>query len=156
MLINAATPEEYISKLPEDRAQAIERLLKTIRDNLPPGFEEVMDGMIVFVIPFSLYPPGYHVNPKEPVPFMGLASQKNYIAFYHMGIEAFPEILKWFQEEYPKHVNTKLDMGKSCIRFKNVKKIPYDLVGELCQKITPEDYLKTYENFLKTRVKKSK
>jgi len=148
MKINAATPEEYISQLPEDRAEAVQRLRKTIQNNLPPGFEETMSyGMIGYVLPFSLYPPGYHVNPKEPVPFMSIASQKNYIAFYHLGIESFPEILNWFQEEYPKHVNTKLDMGKSCIRFKNVRKIPYDRVAELCQKISPEDYLKTYEIF---------
>lgn len=139
--------EEYLSELPEDRKYAIETLRKTLKENLPSGIEETFTyGMISYVIPHSIYPAGYHVNSNEPIPFISIASQKNYIALYHMGIYAFPEILKWFQEEYPKHVTTKLDMGKSCIRIKKVENIPYNLIAELCTKITVEDYINKYEN----------
>lgn len=142
----ANSPEEYISQLSDDRKSAVERLRTTIKSNLPKGFEETMSfGMIGYVIPLSIYPSGYHVNPTEPIPFISIASQKNYVAFYHMGIYTFPNVLAWFQEEYPKHVKTKLDMGKSCIRFKKMENIPYNLIAELCRKITVEDYLIKYE-----------
>jgi hypothetical protein len=110
-------------------------------------------GMITYVVPHNIYPQGYHVNPAEPLPFIGIASQKNYIAFYHMGIYIYPHILSWFQDEYPKYVKTKLDMGKSCIRFKKVENIPYELIAELCRKITVEDYCKIYELELKKSTK---
>ncbi|TGE38942.1 DUF1801 domain-containing protein [Desulfosporosinus fructosivorans] len=146
MKYKANSPEEYIRQLPEDRQEAIEKLRKTIKENLPKGFEETMSyGMIGYVIPHSIYPSGYHVNPKEPLPFMSIASQKNFIGLYHMGIYSYPDILAWFQQEYPKYVKTKLDMGKGCIRFKKMGNIPYDLIAELCRKITLEDYLRKYE-----------
>lgn len=146
MRYEANSPEEYISQLSETRRQAVEKLRRTIKDNLPKGFEEIMSyGIMGFVIPLSIYPAGYHVNPEEPVPFISIASQKNYIALYHMGIYIYPDILEWFQEEYAKNVKTKLDMGKSCIRFKKMDNIPYGLIAELCRKITIEDYLKKYE-----------
>ena len=142
----ATAPEEYIRQLPPDRKEAMERLRRTINENLPIGFQETMSyGMISYVIPHSIYPPGYHVNPAEPLPFISIASQKNYIALYHMGIYTYPHILVWFQEEYPKYVKTKLDMGKSCIRFKNMDNIPYDLIGELCRMITVEEYCMKYK-----------
>jgi uncharacterized protein YdhG (YjbR/CyaY superfamily) len=146
MNYEATSPDEYLSQLPPDRKQAIEKLRKTINENLPKGFQEtIFHNMITYVIPHSIYPPGYHVNPKEPVPFIGIASQKNFIALYHMGIYIFPHVLSWFQGEYPKYVKTKLDMGKSCIRFKKIENIPYDLIAELCRKITLEEYCKRYE-----------
>jgi uncharacterized protein YdhG (YjbR/CyaY superfamily) len=142
----AISPEEYINGLPEDRREAVNKLRKIIKDNLPDGFQEIISyGMITYAIPHSIYPSGYHVNPKEPLAFISIASQKNYIAFYHMGIYTYPDLLEWFKEEYRKYVKTKLDMGKSCIRFKNINNIPYDLIGELCTKITLEDYLEKYE-----------
>lgn len=145
MYYDAKTFEEYIELLPDDRKKVIEKLTDVIRENLPEGFEESTGyGMIGYVVPHSIFPTGYHVNPKEPLPFLGIASQKNHVALYHLGIYAFPEILDWFQKEYPKHVKTKLDMGKSCIRFKNMKNIPYDLIGELCRKITLEEYVERY------------
>ncbi|BBH22373.1 hypothetical protein Back11_37180 [Paenibacillus baekrokdamisoli] len=145
MKYEANSPEGYISQLPEDRQEAMERLRTTIKGNLPEGFEETIAyGMIGYVVPHRIYPSGYHANPKEPLPFMSIASQKNFIALYHMGIYGSPAILAWFQEEYPKHVTTKLDMGKGCIRFKKIASIPYDLIAELCRKITVEDYLKKY------------
>ena len=149
MKYEAGSPEEYIGQLPNERKDSIVKLRKTVTDNLPAGFQEVMSyGMIGYVIPHSIYPSGYHVDPKLPVPFISIASQKNYIALYHMGLYIFPEILTWFKDEYPKRVKTKLDMAKSCIRFKKIDEIPYELIAELCRKISMEDYLKKYEESL--------
>lgn len=150
MKYKADSPEEYISQLSDERKNAIESLRTTIKSNLPKGFEETMSyGMIGYVVPHSIYPSGYHAKPIEPLPFISIASQKNYIALYHMGIYVFPDVLAWFQEAYPKHVKSKLDMGKGCIRFKKTENIPYDLIAELCRKITLEDYLIKYENEIK-------
>jgi uncharacterized protein YdhG (YjbR/CyaY superfamily) len=156
MNTNDITPEEYISNLPEDRKGSMERLRGTIKENLPEGYEEITSyEMIGYVVPHRLYPPGYHVSPSQPLPFISLASQKNYIALYHMGIYTFPEVLEWFQEEYPKHVKTKLDMGKSCIRFKKPDSIPYELIAELCRKISVEDYIRKYEHEIQRLKKRS-
>jgi hypothetical protein len=117
---------------------------------LPKGFEETLNyGLIGYVVPHSIYPNGYHCNPKLPVPFMNIASQKNFIAVYHMGLYANPELLNWFVQEYPKHCNTKLDMGKSCIRFKKTNQIPFDLIAELSKKISVKEWIETYENTIK-------
>ncbi len=151
MQIKANTPEEYIAQLPEDRKQAISKLRKIIRENLPEGFKEEMNyGMIGWVVPHSIYPDGYHTNPKDPLPFINLASQKNHIAVYHMGVYSDPKLLKWFTDEYPKHCKTKLDMGKSCIRFKKIENITYDLIGELVTKMGLDEWVEIYEaNFKK-------
>ncbi len=146
MTIDAKTPDEYIAKLPEDRKEAVSKLRKTIQDNLPEGFEECISyKMIGYVVPHSLYPDGYHCNPKLPLPFINIASQKNFVALYHSGIYADRSLLDWFVGEYPKHVKTKLDMGKSCVRFKKVENIPYELIAELCQKMTPQAWIDLYE-----------
>ena len=146
----AATPEEYIAQLPEDRKVVVEKLRKTIKENLSEGFEEGINyNMLGYYIPHSIYPKGYHCDPKLPLPFMNLANQKNSVNLYHSGIYADPELLDWFVKEYPKHSNYKLDMGKSCIRFKRINDIPYDLIAELCKKVTIEDWIKTYEESLK-------
>ena len=146
MQYNATSPENYIEQLPPERQEPMRQLRKTILDKLPEGFEEQMSyGMIGYVVPHSLYPAGYHCDTKLPLPFMNIASQKNFIAFYHMGIYANPELLAWFQAEFPKHVKTKLDMGKSCIRFKKPEQIPFALLGELVTKMTPEDWIDLYE-----------
>ncbi len=142
----AKTPTQYISELPEDRKEPIIKLRETILKNLPGGFEEVMSyGMIGYVVPHSLYPSGYHANPVLPLPFMNIASQKNFIALYHAGIYSDKGLSNWFVSEYPKHVKTKLDMGKSCIRFKNITQIPYSLIGELATKMTTEQWINIYE-----------
>ena len=147
MTIEANSPEEYISKLPEERVAAVTKLRKVILDNLPKGFEEQMIyNMIGYVVPKSMYPNGYHVTPELPLPFINIASQKNFVALYHMGIYAFPELLEWFKAEYPSYVKTKLDMGKSCIRFKKIETIPYQLIGELVSKMTPEKWIEIYES----------
>lgn len=139
MKIVANSPEEYIDQLPDDRKQAMTKLRQTILDNLPKGFEETMSyGMIGYVVPHSIYPDGYHCNPKLPLPFINIASQKNFIALYHSGIYADNKLLEWFKNEYPKHCKSKLDMGKSCIRFKKVEQIPFDLIAQLTKKMSCE------------------
>ena len=150
MQSKATTVDEYISELPKDRQEAISKLRKEIKKNLPKGFKEGMGyGMMGYSVPHSIYPPGYHCDPKLPLPFMGLASQKNFIAVYHMGIYADPKLMKWFTDAYAKEVPGKLDMGKSCIRFKKPENIPVRLIGELASKMTVEDWITMYENNLK-------
>ena len=150
MQSKATNPQEYIENLPEDRKVPITKLRNLLLKNLPKGFEEQMSyGMLGYVVPHSTYPEGYHVNPKLPLPFINLASQKNHIAVYHSGIYSDPELMNWFVAEYPKYVSTKLDMGKSCIRFKNPDKIPYELFGELFTKMTPEQWITQYESIIK-------
>ena len=140
------TVEEILANLPEDRKEAFHKLHQTILDNLPKGFKAAISyGGLGYVVPHSIYPDGYHCKPIEPLPFAGLASQKNSINFYHMGIYANQNLLDWFVAEYPKHSKQKLDMGKSCIRFKKLDQIPFELIGELMQKITVEDWISTYE-----------
>jgi len=146
MQYKSTSPEDYISQLPEERIAPMQKLRETILNNLPKGFhEEINYGMIGYVVPHSLYPAGYHCDTKLPLPFMNIASQKNFIAFYHMGIYANPDLLSWFVAEYPNHVKTKLDMGKSCIRFKKPEQIPFELLGELVKKMSPEDWIALYE-----------
>ncbi|MCA6422306.1 MAG: DUF1801 domain-containing protein [Flavobacterium sp.] len=146
----ALTPQEYLSNLPDDRKEVMQKLRNSIIENIPQGFEEVMSyGMLGFVIPHSIYPKGYHCDPKLPLPFMNLTSQKNFIALYHMGIYADNKLLEWFVAEYPKHCKAKLDMGKSCIRFKKLDDIPYELIGELAGKVSVTDWIKTYETAFK-------
>lgn len=154
MQYDVASLSEYFESIPEERKEAVKKLYETIKDNLPKGFQEQISyGHIGFVIPHSLYPNGYHCDPKSPLPFINLASQKNFIALYHMGIYMDDNLLNWFINEFPKHSKRKLDMGKSCIRFKKTDDIPYDLIGELATKITPEQWISNYEKVLLTRKK---
>lgn len=149
MQSKATTAEQYIEALPADRKEAIIKLRKIIRKNLPKGFKEAMGyGMMGYVVPHHIYPRGYHCDPKQPLPFAGMASQKNNISFYYMGIYANPELLQWFTDEYAKTGLGKPDMGKSCIRFKKMDKIPYALIGELCSKITVDQWIAMYEKAL--------
>lgn len=150
MKSEAKTVIEYLSTMPEERIEPMDKLYKAIKKNIPKGFAEGIGyGMLGWAVPHSLYPPGYHCNPEQPLPFMSIASQKNFIAVYHMGIYSDPELLKWFTDEYPKHCRRKLDMGKSCIRFKHMDDIPYALIGELASKITPAEWIAIYEKALK-------
>jgi hypothetical protein len=150
MTSTAATADDYVATLPDDRREAIEKLRKVIKKNIPKGFSETMQyGMMGWVVPHTKYPAGYHCDPKQALPFAGLASQKNAISFYHMGIYSMPELLDWFTKEYPKHCKTKLDMGKSCVRFKKPEQIPYELIGELMKKVTPDQWIEVYEKNLK-------
>ncbi|MBK8396462.1 MAG: DUF1801 domain-containing protein [Leptospiraceae bacterium] len=151
MQYNANTPNEYIESLPEDRKEIVSKLRKIILKNLPKGFKEIVgSGMLNYVVPHSIYPAGYHCNPKDPLPFLSLASQKNFIAIYHMGMYADPKLLKWFTSEYPKHSSKKLDMGKSCIRFKKIDAIPFDLISELTKRMSVKEWITIYEKEIKS------
>lgn len=152
MTIEAESPQEYLEKIPEERKQPMAKLRAVIKDNLPDGFQETMSyGMIGYVVPHSLYPDGYHCDPSLPLPFMNLASQKNYIAVYHSGIYANAELHQWFVDEFKKRTGKKPDMGKSCIRLKNLDTIHYDLIGKLSSKITPQEWIATYERNVKKK-----
>ena len=153
MSSKAELPQDYIDELPEDRKAAIVKIQEALLTNLPEGFTEVMSyGMLGYVVPHSLYPKGYHCTPKLPLPFMGLASQKNFIALYYMGF-ADKNLLEWFTAEYPKHCKGKLDIGKSCIRFKKIDDIPYALIGELATKMTVNQWITIYENNVSNQMK---
>ena len=152
MKVEANSAEEYFENIPEERQEAMKKLWKVVSDNIPEKFEAGLSyGMPGFVVPHAVYPDGYHCDTKLPLPFMSIASQKNFVAFYHMGIYADPKLLKWFQDQYPKHVKTKLDMGKSCIRFKKIESIPFELFGELMKKMTANQWIEIYENAYKKR-----
>jgi uncharacterized protein YdhG (YjbR/CyaY superfamily) len=148
--MKARTPDEYIDLLPPERKEAVQKLRKVLQENLPEGFEETINyGMIGFVVPHSIYPNGYHADPKLPLPFIHIASQKSHIAIYHSGLYVNQELLDWFKKEFPKYSDRKLDMGKSCLRFKKPEHIPYELMGKLAQKMTPQEWIKIYETQLK-------
>ena len=150
MQSTAKTPQAYVDSLPEERKVAIEKMRQAIKKTLPKGFEEVMCyGMLGYVVPHSLYPKGYHCDPKLPLGFISLASQKNFVALYHMGIYANPKLLDWFVGEFPKHAKSKLDIGKSCVRFKKMNDIPYALISELVSKMTVQDWIDCYESAFK-------
>ena len=152
MQYKATSVEDYISQVPEDRKEALTKLREVINSNLPKGFEEgIQYGMIGYYVPHSLYPSGYHCTPEIPLPFMSFASQKNSINLYHMGVYSINELHDWFVAEYPKYSKRKLDMGKSCIRFKKPEDIPYELIGELASKITVDEWITTYEATLKKK-----
>jgi len=150
MQSKAATPDDYLSELPEDRKNVMTKLRKVIKDHIPQGFKEVMSyGMIGFVVPHESYAAGYHCSPKLPLPFISIGAQKNFIALHHMGIYADKNLLDWFVTEYPKHVTIKLDMGKGCIRFKKMDDIPFELIGELVSKMSMESWIAVYEKNFK-------
>ncbi|MBT3180119.1 MAG: DUF1801 domain-containing protein [Candidatus Marinimicrobia bacterium] len=146
MKYKASTPEDYIAQIPEDRKAVMQKLREIIINNLPPGFEEgISYGMIGYYVPHSTYPDGYHCTPELPLPFMNIASQKHSINLYHSGMYADKNLYNWFVSRYKKFTNRKLDMGKSCIRFKKIDEIPYDLIGDLCKKMTVNQWIELYE-----------
>ncbi|MCF8322362.1 MAG: DUF1801 domain-containing protein [Flavobacterium sp.] len=146
------TVVDYLNEIQEERKTCFLKLRETILNNIPNGFEEEISyGMIGYVVPHKLYPDGYHCNPKLPLPFIAIASQKNFIALYHMGIYINPLLLEWFTTEYSKQFSYKLDMGKSCIRFKKMDQIPFDLLSELIQKISVQEWIDCYESKIKNR-----
>jgi uncharacterized protein YdhG (YjbR/CyaY superfamily) len=150
MQYKANSAEDYINQVPKERQEGLKKLRNIIKENLPKGFEEgIQYGMIGYFVPHTIYPNGYHCKPKEPLPFMSFASQKNSINLYHMGIYANTELHDWFVNEYPKHSKLKLDMGKSCIRFKKIEAIPFELIAELASKMTVQEWINLYESNLK-------
>ena len=155
MKATGKTVHEVLMNQPEERLLAFNKLHEVIVKNLPKGFEPgISYGGLGYVIPHTLYPNGYHCKPEEPLPFAGIASQKGSINLYHMGIYADEKLLKWFVSEYPKHSKQKLDMGKSCIRFKKLDAIPYQLIGELMRKMTAQQWIDLYEKNLLPKPKK--
>ncbi len=143
-------PTDYIKQAPTERQPALQLLRNTILEHLPDGFDEGINyNMIGYYVPHTYYPNGYHCDNKLPLPFINIASQKNFIALYHMGIYAKKELLGWFITQYPKHCKYKLDMGKSCIRFKKMNDIPFELIGELITKMTCDEWINIYEKSIK-------
>jgi uncharacterized protein YdhG (YjbR/CyaY superfamily) len=156
MQSKAKTISEYLESLPPDRKKIVTDIRKKIKSNLPKGFKEEMSyGMIGFVVPHSVYPKGYHATPQLPLPFINLASQKNYISLYHMGLMEGP-LLDWFRAEWKKSTTSRLDMGKCCIRFKKPEDVPLELIGELVTKMTPAQWIEKYEASVSTQEKKRK
>lgn len=150
MTNSIVTFEKYLHLLPEDRKVGVRQLREVILNNLPEGFTEtISSSMVEYVVPHSVYPAGYHCNPKQPLPFLSIVSQKNLIALYHLGLYADNELLTWFTEEYPKYCKTKLNMGKGCVRFKNPDQIPFRLIGELSSKMTAVKWIDVYEQKIK-------
>ncbi len=146
MRIEAAKPEEYIKKIPAERKDAFNKLRQVIRENLPEGFNEAINyGMIGYVVPLSEYPEGYLNNPDQPLPFISIANQKNFIGFYHMGMYMGDKLYDWFKEEYSKTTKYKVDMGKSCLRLKRMNEIPYELIGEVCRVLTADEWVDIYK-----------
>ena len=142
--------EEYSQSIESKWQQAYFELAKVIEKNIPEGFVLKMQyGMPTYVVPLETFPEGYLNRTYEPLPFISLAAQKNHLSLYHMGLIGNKDLLNWFQEEYKKQVPTKLNMGKSCIRFSNPKHIPYSLIGELVRKISVEEWIKSYVTFSK-------
>jgi len=149
-MLATKTIDDFISQLPKDRQQPIKQLRKAVVDNIPEGFDETINnGMLNYNIPLSIYPQGYHCTENTPLPFVSIASQKNFIALYHMGLYADKDLLKWFQDEYPNHSKYKLNMGKSCIRFKKIDVMPFKIIKLLMEKVTVDAFIKTYENVIK-------
>ncbi|MEJ7624557.1 MAG: DUF1801 domain-containing protein [Pyrinomonadaceae bacterium] len=147
---NARSPEEYVETLPADRQGVIAAMRDAINRAIPRDFEEVISyGMLGWVVPHEVYPAGYHCDSNLPVPFLSLASQKNYISLYHMGLYGDSRLLAWFKEEWPKHSSKKLDMGKACVRFKNPDDVPIALIGELAAQITVAECIDVYERYIK-------
>jgi len=150
MRIPSTSVADYIRQIPDERKAAFNALMDVFRTHLPEGFSEGLGyGMPAFVVPHSIYPDGYHCKPSEPLPFISIASQKNFIALYHMGIYAIPELHHWWIEEFPKHSKKKLDMGKSCVRFKKPEDIPMELIAELATKVSVDQWINVYENNIK-------
>jgi uncharacterized protein YdhG (YjbR/CyaY superfamily) len=148
MQSKAQTADKYIETLPDDRAEIISALRNEIKKKLPKGFEETMQyGMISYVVPHKIYPAGYHCKPTDALPFISIASQKNHISVYHMGLHG--KLLDWFQHEWKKHSSKKLDMGKSCIRFKKAEDVPVKLMGLLAAQMKLTEWIEIYESSLK-------
>lgn len=155
MKAQGKTVNEILTSLPQDRVLPFNKLHDIIVKNLPKGFEPgISYGGLGYVVPHKIYPAGYHCKVEEPLPFAGIASQKGSINLYHMGIYSDPKLLAWFVNEFPKHSKQKLDMGKSCIRFKKMDDIPYKLIGELMKKMSVKEWIDIYEKNLLPKPKK--
>ena len=148
--MNKDSIKVYINSLEIDRKNPMIELIDVVEKNIPKGFEKMMNyGMPSFVVPHSLYPNGYHCDTTLPLPFIGIHNLKSSISLYHMGLYADSELLSWFKSQDMKYSNTKLDMGKSCIRFKKFNEIPYELIGIVSTKMTVKNWIDIYEQNIK-------
>ncbi|MCP4246534.1 MAG: DUF1801 domain-containing protein [bacterium] len=155
MQSKATTVDEYLAGLPDDRRETLEAVREAILENLPKGYEEGMQyGMIGYYVPHSVYPPGYHCDPQQPLPFAGLASQKNHMALYLMCIYTDPEQAAWFRETWAK-TGKKLDMGKSCVRFKKLDDLPLNVIGLAIKRMPVKKFIERYESVVKPAGKRS-
>jgi uncharacterized protein YdhG (YjbR/CyaY superfamily) len=145
------TIQEYFAQVAPEYQEATIRIFDILKENLDPTFQAgIIYNMPGFEVPKSVYPSGYHCKPFPPLPFVNVAAQKNFIALYHMGLYAEPELYNWFVAEFPKHSSKKLDMGKSCIRFKKAEDVPFELIAQLAQRMTAQQWINVYEReFLK-------
>jgi hypothetical protein len=151
MQSKAATVEEYLASLPPDRREALSAIRKVILANLGEGYEEGMGyGMMGYYVPHSVYPPGYHCDPSKPLPFAGMASQKQYISVYLMSVygDGTPEE-KWFRQAWAK-TGKKLNMGKCCVRFKRLEDAALEVIGEAIRRVPVKDFIKHYETTLRS------
>ncbi|WP_207696514.1 hypothetical protein DOK67_0003183 [Enterococcus sp. DIV0212c] len=140
--------QEYVENIDEKWQESYQKLAKIIAENIPEGFVlRLQYGMPTYVVPLNVFPDGYLDRKDEPLPFISLGAQKKHLSLYHMGIMGNKDLLLWFQDEYQKVVPTKLNMGKSCIRFSNPKNIPYELIGELVGKISMKEWIDSYSHF---------
>jgi len=145
MRSTATSSSEYFASLPADRREALEAVRDVIRANLDPGFEEGMSyGMIGWCVPHSIFPAGYHCNPRQPLPYASIASQKNYMAIYLMSLYGMPALESWFRAAWAK-TGKKLDMGKCCIRFKKLEDLPLAVIGEAIRRVPVRAYVENYE-----------
>jgi hypothetical protein len=142
----ATTVEAYLATLPEDRRRAIEAVRKVILDNLDEGYEEgIQYGMIGYYVPHRVYPAGYHCDPKQPLPFAALASQKGYMSVYLMCIYGHEALRSWFEDAWAK-AGKKLNMGKSCVRFKKLEDLALDVIGEAIRRVPTRKYIEYVES----------
>lgn len=149
MTSKAKTVTEYLAELPPDRRKAIETVRRVIKKNLGKGYAEGMSyGMIGYYVPHSVYPPGYHCNPEQPLPFACLASQKNHMAVYLMCVYGRKEHESWFRKAWAK-TGKKLDMGKSCVRFKKLEDLAVDVIGEAIKRVPVGEFIEYYETVIK-------
>ena len=155
MQSKAKSVDQYLAELPFDRREAINAVRKVILKNLPDGFEEGMQyGMIGYFVLHKLFPAGYHCDPSQPLTFAALASQKNYMAIYLMTIYGHKETEEWFVKAY-KASGKKLDMGKSCVRFKKLDDLPLDVIGQAIARVPVEKYIRAYQR-AREKAKKSR
>jgi len=153
MQSKAATVDEYLAALPSERRAALQAVRKVIQANLGKGFKEGMQyGMIGYCVPHSVYPAGYHCDPKQPLPFASLASQKNHMSFSVMSVYLDPAEERWFKSAWQKS-GKKLDMGKACVRFKRLEDVPLEVVGQTFARTSAAQFIERYEAILGGRAK---
>src|SRR5258708_21802298 len=150
MQSKATTVDQYLAELPDDRREALAAVRRVILKNLDKDYEEGMQyGMIGYYVPHHVYPAGYHCDPRQPLAFATLGSQKNYMSLYLMCVYGSAEHSKWFREAWAK-TGKKLDMGKSCVRFKKLEDLALDVIGEAIRRVPAKKYIEHFEAAFKS------